>query len=83
MTIAIPKPDKTSSARRRLAKGVCVKLQLPLDDSLAHVIGNGTESTSEAAVSHWLAELGADPFQTSLQEACNALLRDLSDRLDV
>ena len=83
MTIAIPKPDQMNSARRRLAKGICAKLRLPLDDTLAHIIGHGTEHTSEAAVNTWLTDVGADPLVISLQEACDALQRDLSDRLDV
>ena len=83
MTIEISKPDRANSARRRLAKGMCIKLQLPMDDSLAHIIGSGTESTSESAVNTWLVEYGVDPSRISLQDACDALQRDLSDRLDV
>lgn len=83
MTIEIRSPDKIDSARRRLARGICVKLQLPPDDGLAYIIGNGTETTSESAVHTWLSENGADPSLFSLQEACDTLQRDLSDRLDV
>lgn len=82
MTIEIPKPNKADAVRRRIAKGICVKLQLPQDDVLAHIIGNGTESTSEGAVNTWLSELGRDPSRISFQEACDALLSDLMSRLD-
>ena len=57
MTINIPKPDRSDAVRRRLVKGICVKLQLPQDDVLAHIIGNGTESTSEAAVPFSMQEI--------------------------
>ena len=83
MVIAIPRPDKTVSARRRLAKAMSAKLQLPVDDVLAHIIGSGTEACSEAAVSTWLNENGIDPSQVSLVDACDALERDLLDRMDV
>ena len=83
MTIKIPRPDRTESARRRLARGVCAKLQLPVDDVLAHVIGTGKETSSEGAVVTWLDGSGFDPTRTTLQEACDALERDLSDRLGV
>lgn len=83
MTITVSQPDIADAIRRRLAKGICVKLQLPQDDTLAHIIGNGTESTSEAAVSTWLSERGVDPLHFSLMDACDALQRDLMVRLDV
>ena len=83
MTFNLPKRDIANVARRRLARGICVKLQLPQDDALAHIIGNGTESTSEAAVNTWLSEYGVDPSHCSLQDACDALQRDLMARLDV
>ena len=78
----LPKRDRANVARRRLARGICVKLQLPQSDALAHIIGNGTESTSEAAVNTWLDEYGLDPSRFSLQEACDALQSDLMARLD-
>ena len=83
MTISNPKPNRTNAVCRRLAKGICVKLRLPQDDALSHVIGNGTESTIEAAVSTWLHEHSVDPSQISLQDACDALERELLARLDV
>jgi hypothetical protein len=70
MTINIPKPEKADAVRRRLAKGICIKLRLPQDGGLAHIIGNGTESTSEAAVDTWLINNGVDPSRSSLQDAC-------------
>ncbi len=82
MTINIPKPDKADAVRRRLARGICIKLRLPQDDGLAHIIGNGTESTSEAAVDTWLIKTEVDPSRFSLQDACDALQRDLMARLD-
>ena len=82
MTINLPKRDTAKVARQRLAKGICVKLRLPQDDALAHIIGNGTENTSEAAVNTWLGGLGIDPSHISLQEACDALQSDLMARLD-
>ena len=83
MTIFIPKRNSTDAVCRRLAKSICVKLRLPQDDALSHVIGNGTESTIEGAVSTWLHENGVDPSQYSLQDACDALERELLARLDV
>ena len=83
MMINLPKRDTANVARRRLARGICVKLRLPQDDALAHIIGNGTECTSEAAVSTWLSGLGVDPSRISLQEACDALQSDLMARLHV
>ena len=82
MNMATATPNRDDAARRRLAKGICVKLRLPQDDALAHIIGNGTESTSEAAVNTWLSEYGLDPSHFSLLEACDALQRDLLVRLD-
>ena len=76
------RPDNSITAWRRLARGMCAKLRLPVDDVLAHIIGNGTEATSEAAVLTWLSQSKLDPMNTSLQNACDALQRDLSDRLD-
>ena len=83
MTFNIPNPDRPDVVRRRLAKGICIKLRLPQDDGLAHIIGNGTESTSEAAVDTWLINNEVDPARYSLQDACDALQRDLLARLDV
>ena len=82
MSITISKSNGATAVRRRLAKGICVKLRLPQDDALAHIIGDGTESTSEAAVNTWLSELRIDPSDISLQEACDALQSDLMARLD-
>lgn len=83
MTISIPKPDRPDVVRRRLAKAICIKLRLPQDDGLAHIIGNGTESTIEAAVDTWLIMNEADPLDFSLQDACDALQCDLMARLGV
>ena len=83
MTLNIARPSKTELARRRLARGVCAKLRLPVDDVLAHVIGTGKETSSEGAVVAWLDRSGFDPTQSTPQDACDALERELSDRLGV
>ncbi len=68
---------------RRLARSICVKLRLPRDDSLAFVIGSGTELSSESAVVTWLRNNDIQAGRLSFPKACDALQRDLSDRLDV
>ena len=69
------------TATQRLARGLCVKLRLPTNDSLAFVIGRGTETTNEAAVVSWLQSSGVDPHETTFDDACEALRNTLRDAL--
>ncbi|MEL6300134.1 MAG: hypothetical protein AAFR07_00675 [Pseudomonadota bacterium] len=82
MRISVSNIDRVAAARRRLAKSICARLNLPLDDRLAFVIGDGSEKTSEAAVLTWLVGRDVDPHQISLTDACGSLKRDLMDALD-
>lgn len=66
---------------RRLAKGLSRKLRLPTDDSLAYVIGDGTECTSESAVASWLRANGFSGGSTTFADACDALERALYEAL--
>ena len=44
---------------------------------------HGSDWLCEAAVDTWLINNGVDPSRSSLQDACDALQRDLTARLDV
>ena len=68
-------------AIRRLARGLCVQLRLPRDNSLAFIIGSGAEATNEAAVVSWLRSTGVSPNETTFDDACEALRSALRDKL--
>lgn len=82
MIINTTRPGPIQLAQIRLAKGICAMLRLPGDDTLAHIIGSGSESSSEAAVVSWLADKEVDPSDTSIYDACEALRRELGAKLD-
>ena len=65
----------------RMARSICLTLRLPSDDSLAFVIGGGTELSSESAVVTWLNNNGFEPGPLSFQKACSALQRTLEESI--